>query len=183
MSVNWFQPFLHTQYSVGALYLTIQNLPRDVRCKEENVILVGVLPGPSEPKLAMNSYLFPLVEELKQGWKGFSVMTSEGVQVNIRVALSCISCMQVGVVQYYFRHRAEVCKGNEKFTVNMDYAYVQKHPNPHWFGHSATICFDMFEPSSSCSFIPVQRIAKKCAFCVLMLEVMPNICLLLPLYA
>lgn len=92
LNVDWFQPFLHTQYSVGAMYLTIQNLPRDIRCKEENVILVGVLPGPGEPKLAMNSYLSPLVEELKQGWKGFSVMTSEGVQVNIRVALSCIAC-------------------------------------------------------------------------------------------
>ena len=92
LNVDWFQPFLHTQYSVGAMYLTIQNLPRDIRCKEENVILVGVLPGPSEPKLVMNSYLSPLVEELKQGWKGFSVLTSEGVQVNIRVALSCIAC-------------------------------------------------------------------------------------------
>ena len=30
-------------------------------------------------------------------------------------------------------------------------------------------------PSSPCNFIPVQRIAKKCAFCTLMLEVMPNI--------
>jgi hypothetical protein len=88
------------------------------------------------------------------------------------------SSMRVGVVQYYFRHRAEVCRENERLTVNMDYAYVlwkQKHPNQHWFGHSATICFNTFEPSSPCNFIPVQRIAKKCAFCTLMLEVMPNI--------
>ena len=55
LNVDWFQPFIHTQYSVGAMYLTIQNLPRNVRCKEENVILVGVIPGPSEPQLAMNS--------------------------------------------------------------------------------------------------------------------------------
>ena len=49
------------------------------------------------------------------------------------------SSMRVGVVQYYFRHRAEVCKENERFTVNMDYAYVlwkEKHPNQHWFGHN-----------------------------------------------
>ena len=81
LNVDWFQPFLHTQYSVGAMYLTIQNLPRDMRCKEENVILVGVIPGPSEPKLAMNSYLSPLVEELKQAWEGFSVMTSESYDI------------------------------------------------------------------------------------------------------
>lgn len=93
LNVDWFQPFLHTQYSVGAMYLTIQNLPREIRCKEENVILVGVLPGPSEPKLTMNSYLSPLVEELKQGWEeGFLVTTSEGVQVNIHIAVSCIAC-------------------------------------------------------------------------------------------
>ena len=38
LNVDWFQPFLHTQYSVGAMYLTIQNLPRNIRCKEENII-------------------------------------------------------------------------------------------------------------------------------------------------
>ena len=62
LNVDWFQTFLHTQYSVGAMYLTVQNLPRSIRCKEENVILVGVMPGPSEPELAMNSSLSPLVE-------------------------------------------------------------------------------------------------------------------------
>ena len=64
------------------MYLTIQNLPRSIRCKEENDIHVRVLPGPSEPRLAMNSYLSPLVEDLKRGWKnGISVTTSEGVRV------------------------------------------------------------------------------------------------------
>ena len=42
-------------------------------------------------------------------------------------------------------------------------------------GLDTLYAFHWFEPSSSCNFIPVQRIAKKCAFCVLMLEVMPNI--------
>ncbi len=93
LNVDWFQPFIHSQYSVGAMYLSIQNLPRNQRFKEENIALVGVLPGPSEPSLAMNSYLAPLVEELKQGWEnGFSVTSPQGVQVTIRVALSCVSC-------------------------------------------------------------------------------------------
>ena len=93
LNVDWFQPFKHTQYSVGAIYLTVQNLPRNIRCKEENVILIGVIPGPSEPNLVMNSYLSPLVEELMQGWEnGFPVTTSENVNINIRVALSCIAC-------------------------------------------------------------------------------------------
>lgn len=93
LNVDWFQPFSHTEYSVGVIYLTIQNLPRSERFKEENIILIGVLPGPSEPKLVMNSYLTPLVEELKQGWhNGFAVVTPEQVLVNVRVALTCIAC-------------------------------------------------------------------------------------------
>ena len=78
LNVDWFQPFLHTAYSVGAIYLTIQNLPRNVRYKEENIILVGIIPGQNEPSLTINLYLSPLVEELKEGWdKGFAVKTSE----------------------------------------------------------------------------------------------------------
>ena len=50
LNVDWFQSFKHTTYLVGAVYLTIMNLPRAVRFKRKNVILVGILPGPSEPK-------------------------------------------------------------------------------------------------------------------------------------
>ncbi len=46
--VDWFQPFVRTEYSVGAIYLTVQNLPRNERYKEENVLLVGILPGPTQ---------------------------------------------------------------------------------------------------------------------------------------
>ena len=38
LNVDWFQPFKHTQYSVGALYLTVLNLPRALRLKEETII-------------------------------------------------------------------------------------------------------------------------------------------------
>ena len=48
LNVDWFQPFKHTQYSVGAIYLVLQNLPREQRFKEENIILVGVMPSPHE---------------------------------------------------------------------------------------------------------------------------------------
>lgn len=57
LNVDWFQPFKHTTYSVGAVYLTIMNLPRSVRFKRKNVILVGILPGPSEPKRDINGPL------------------------------------------------------------------------------------------------------------------------------
>ena len=93
MNVDWFQPFVHTMYSVGAIYLTIQNLPRHLRYKEENVMLVGLIPGPSEPSLTINSFLSPLVDELKLAWeKGIWLTIFNGTIVNFRVALSCVSC-------------------------------------------------------------------------------------------
>ena len=76
LNVDWFQPFTHSVYSIGAIYLTVQNLPRHERFKEENVILVGILPGPKEPHFTINSFLSPLVEELKTAWyNGFEVFS------------------------------------------------------------------------------------------------------------
>ena len=93
LNVDWFQPFSHIQYSVGAIYVVIQNLPRHKRFLEENIILVGVIPGPSEPKLTMNSYLAPLTEELREGWdSGFGVKTSRGINITVKVALSSVVC-------------------------------------------------------------------------------------------
>ena len=93
LNVDWFQPFTHTEYALGAIYLVIQNLPRDIRYKEENVILVGLLPGPSEPKGCINSYLSPLVDELQQAWeKGIQLKISNGTYSLFRVMLSCVSC-------------------------------------------------------------------------------------------
>ena len=53
LNVDWFQPFTHTKYSVGVIYLTVLNLPRHIRYvyKRENVILIGIIPGPHEPKM------------------------------------------------------------------------------------------------------------------------------------
>ena len=59
LNVDWFQPFKHSLYSVGALYVVLMNLPRSERFKPENVFLVGVIPGPHEPKHNINSYLQP----------------------------------------------------------------------------------------------------------------------------
>ena len=43
LNVDWFQPFKRTEYSVGAIYATVQNLPREKRYKEENVVLIGLV--------------------------------------------------------------------------------------------------------------------------------------------
>ena len=49
LNLDWFQPYKLSQSSVGALYLTIMNLPYNLRFKRENIILLGIIPGPCEP--------------------------------------------------------------------------------------------------------------------------------------
>ena len=90
INVDWFQPYKHVQYSVGAIYLAILNFPRHLRYRRENMILVGIIPGPHEPSLHMNSFLEPLVQDLLKLWKGVQMQTTEGLQV-IRAGLMCNS--------------------------------------------------------------------------------------------
>ena len=50
MNFDFFQPYKHIQYSMGAVYVTILNLPHAIRSKQENTILIGLIPGPHEPR-------------------------------------------------------------------------------------------------------------------------------------
>lgn len=71
---------------------TIQNLLRELRYRQEN-ILIGTIPGPKEPKFNMNSYLAPVVQEPHELWNGIVIPTKiNGIDVQIRAALSCIAC-------------------------------------------------------------------------------------------
>ena len=73
LNVDWFQPFKHSPYSVGVIYLAILNLPREIRFTKDNVMIVGVIPGPGEPSKSINTYLEPIVAELLELWTdGFS---------------------------------------------------------------------------------------------------------------
>lgn len=65
LNVDWFQPFKYSNYSVGAVYLSILNLPREERFKRNNIILVGIIPDcKTEPPT--NTFLKPLVDELQE---------------------------------------------------------------------------------------------------------------------
>ena len=90
LNVDWFQPFKRTNYSVGALYIAIQNLPREERFLSENTILVGVIPG--EPKLVINTLLEPLVDDLLKLWDGVIMKSVSQNSVLVRAALVCVTC-------------------------------------------------------------------------------------------
>ena len=68
INIDWFQPYKHLTYSVGAIYLSVFNLPRTDWYKIKNRCLIGIIPGPSEPKLTVNSYVAPLVKDLLFFW-------------------------------------------------------------------------------------------------------------------
>ena len=73
------------------MYLTIMNLPQEIRFKQENVMLVGLIPGPREPKHDINCFLSPLVHELLKLWKGVEIKVLD-TTVLVHCALLCIAC-------------------------------------------------------------------------------------------
>ena len=95
LSRDWFQPYAHTVTSIGVIYLAVMNLPRHVLYKRKNIVLLGIIPGPSEPSHDINTFLIPLVHELKQFWLGvlLKVTTAAGVEERVvRCALLSVAC-------------------------------------------------------------------------------------------
>ena len=74
MNLDWFQPYEKTTYSTGVIYAAICNLPRDIRFKPENMLILGILPGPHEVGLhKINHYLSPIITELELLWEGLTL--------------------------------------------------------------------------------------------------------------
>src|SRR6266542_2333397 len=93
INLDWFQPFDSTPYSCGAIYGVICNLPRNVRFNKENILTLGLLPGPSEVKLdKINNYLTPIINELLDFWDGVKLPTKKCPNgKKIRLAVICCS--------------------------------------------------------------------------------------------
>jgi hypothetical protein len=94
LNLDWFQPFDSTVYSVGVIYGAICNLPRDIRFKKENMLTLGLLPGPEEVKLhKINNYLAPIINELLEFWNGVNLPSTNDFPTgrNIRIAVICCS--------------------------------------------------------------------------------------------
>ena len=95
INMDWFQPYKHLKYSVGAIYLSVFNLPRTQRYKLHNICLIGIIPGPREPQLTVNSYLNPLVKDLLEFWEGKQLRVNVGSHTEmklVRCAVICCSC-------------------------------------------------------------------------------------------
>ncbi|GBB90179.1 hypothetical protein RclHR1_17060003 [Rhizophagus clarus] len=93
INLDWFQLFDSTPYSCGAIYGVICNLPRNVRFNKENILTLGLLPGPSEVKLdKINNYLTPIINELLDFWNEVKLPTKKCPNgKKIRLAVICCS--------------------------------------------------------------------------------------------
>ena len=70
LNLDWFNSYKNSEHSVGVIYLSILNLPRQHRYLWENTMIVGTIPGPKEPHLDINSFITPFVDELMLLWNG-----------------------------------------------------------------------------------------------------------------
>ena len=89
INVDWFQPFKRrNDRSVGVIYLVLLNLPREERFKWENIIVAGIVPEMKKEPKSLNTFLEPIVDELKALWKGVKLTTSQsGIPLTYRGAL------------------------------------------------------------------------------------------------
>jgi len=93
INLDWFQPFESTAYSSGAIYGVICNLPRELRFKQENMLYLGLLPGPNEVKLhRINHYLSPIVNELLELWEGICLPPTGKYPEGKKIRLAVICC-------------------------------------------------------------------------------------------
>ena len=70
LNLNQFNPFENKEHSVGVIYLSILNLPRTESFEFENSLIIGIIPGPKEPRVHVNSYIRPKIEQLLLFWEG-----------------------------------------------------------------------------------------------------------------
>ena len=129
LNVDWFRPFKRSFYSIGVLYFVVNNLPRELRYKEENVILAGVIPGPREPSLDINSFLQPIVEELIPLWKGerFTVPT-----YGVVICRAMVICVAADIpasrkIGGFLGHQAEL--GCTKCLTSFPRTHFSEKPN------------------------------------------------------
>lgn len=95
LNMDFFQPFKHVRQSYGVLYISLMNLPRSERFKQENILLVGVIPAFEHEPSSLNPFLQPLVDELQEFWaSGVRLYTAESPKYKLlfRLALMCVAC-------------------------------------------------------------------------------------------
>ena len=93
INLDWFQLFESSVYSTGVIYAVICNLPRNIRFKKDNILTLGLLPGPHKVKLhRINHYLNPIVDKLLELWNGCDLLVSSKFPNGKKIRLAVICC-------------------------------------------------------------------------------------------
>jgi hypothetical protein len=56
-NIDWFEAYENYKYKVGVICLALLSLPCNIHYKRGNIILVGIIPGPSEPSIHVNIHI------------------------------------------------------------------------------------------------------------------------------
>ncbi|EIW73842.1 hypothetical protein CONPUDRAFT_160647 [Coniophora puteana RWD-64-598 SS2] len=101
INIDWFGITDSRPYSVGAVYLSFNNLHRAVRFLPHNVHLAMAIPGPTEPSLeALNPCLAPLKDKIRELYKGV-YMRAHGFHRPQEVAVNILcECADIPATHY-----------------------------------------------------------------------------------
>eukprot|EP00731_Ephydatia_muelleri_P023482 Em0015g1065a len=107
LNVDWFKPLKHSEYKVSASMMTVLNLPRSEHFKSKWTMILNVIPGPTEPKGNINTFLKPIVDDLISLWNGVPLHPAGTV---IRAALLGVSCDMPALrkVSQFLGHKADL---------------------------------------------------------------------------
>ncbi|GET54716.1 hypothetical protein GLOIN_2v1775288 [Rhizophagus irregularis DAOM 181602=DAOM 197198] len=131
---------------IGIIYAAICNLPCDIRFRRENLLTLGILPGPKEVSLhKVNHYLAPIVNELETLWAGLTLNRTYECENGKRVrgALILVSydipaarkiCGHVSALVSCHRceKKANYENGQHNFAGMDDVEYSARDSNEHW---------------------------------------------------
>ena len=107
LNIDWFKPVKRSEYKVSAIMISVLNLPRQERCKTKWTMIVGVIPGPSEPKGNINTFLAPLVDYLLLLKDGLDLLPNGGI---VKAALLGLSADMPALrkVAQFLGHKADL---------------------------------------------------------------------------
>lgn len=107
LNIDWFKPFARSEYKVSAIMMSVLNLPREERFKPKWTIILGIIPGPTEPKVNINTFLKPLVDDLILLWGGIPIGPTGNT---IRAALIGVSADMPALrkVSQFLGHKADL---------------------------------------------------------------------------
>ncbi|GBE87684.1 hypothetical protein SCP_1103610 [Sparassis crispa] len=93
MNLDWFGLLSGRPHSTGPIYLALNNLPRDQRYFQLNVICLAVLPGPGEPnQQQLNHALEPGIKEMIELHKGIEMSVHDDDAATVYADFLCDNC-------------------------------------------------------------------------------------------